>query len=307
MQINNLKKKSKKLIMSLSNENQSLLTVSQNEEDSLSTNEKTTNHCLASEVICKNSIESDQIKKQKSTTNSQSVEISENYIDQMKDNNNELVLETSKNINTDLEEVTIEVLNSDDAIRANLFQNSQDEYSVSISSNQQFENGSNKKLVKDENRNEKQQTNCLSDLSEPITKLNQKETELKSNKITSNLKSNLYRSNSESNELVSINDSCTNSNQPTKSSNESSVNNCKSTLNSSINLNTNSHTFSLTNSTSANKRKIEQLQIVASRKSARIHESQAYHSDNSIYLFETLRKRSSSISSTNSANSDLIR
>lgn len=53
-------------------------------------------------------------------------------------------------------------------------------------------------------------------------------------------------------------------------------------------------------STSANKRKhsIEQLQIVACRKSARLHELQAYHSDNSIYLFEPLqRKRSPPIDS----------
>lgn len=58
-------------------------------------------------------------------------------------------------------------------------------------------------------------------------------------------------------------------------------------------------------STSANKRKhsIEQLQIVACRKSARLHESQAYHSDNSIYLFEPLqRKRSPPISTSTHAN-----
>lgn len=54
------------------------------------------------------------------------------------------------------------------------------------------------------------------------------------------------------------------------------------------------------NSNLPNKRKIDSLQIVVSRKSPRLTESQSYHSDNSIYLFEPLRKRSSSISSTNS-------
>lgn len=79
------------------------------------------------------------------------------------------------------------------------------------------------------------------------------------------------------------------------STNNTTVNNSKTTNSNRPN--------SSTNCLATNKRKIDasQLHIVtACRKSARKHESQSHHSDNSIYLFESLRKRSSSISSTNS-------
>ena len=313
--------------MSLPNQHQSLLTISQNED--LSTRKQTPNsHCS---VNLKNEIEQTSNNLE---INSELKDVINNEVVE----SNEIEIEdTNKNLkDIDLKEISI-ITNSGDeqVVQCEIAFNLQELALISPTNQNQNDLSV---LIIDEDQ-------CLNELNnESNNELNDLHSLSKSDQaneckttIKLDLKSNLNNElNSQSlvsksnNKLTnestkeelakktvkeSSKESCTTLKQTKSSTNElnedyllnsstinnTTVDNCKSTLNSTSSTNS----INLNNSTSvasANKRKIEQLHIVACRKSARLHELQSYHSDNSIYLFESLKKRSASISSTNSTD-----